>query len=175
MTHKAIFSGYAAVIGAIGGVFLTLFGDWSIAMTILVVCMGIDYVTGLVVAWVFHASPKRAGGGFDSNAGWKGLIRKVATLAIILVAHFVDLLIGTQYIRDAVVVAFTVNEIMSILENCALMGVPIPQVLLRGIDILHQQAKEEEPEGRVTVYAYEEFNDAGDPVGPPLYDHEDET
>lgn len=175
MTHKAIVSGYTVVIGAIGGVFLTLFGEWSIAMTILVICMGIDYATGLVVAWVFHASPKSAGGGYDSNAGWKGLIRKVATLAIILIAHFVDLLIGTQYIRDAVVVAFTVNEIMSILENCALMGVPIPQVLLRGIDILHQHAKEEAPEGHVAVYAYEDYYD-GNPVSEPLHpEHEPEV
>ena len=143
MTHKAMISGYTAVIGAIGGVFLTLFGDWNVALTILCICMAIDYVTGLVVAGVFHASRKSAGGGLDSNAGWKGLIRKVATLVIILIAHFVDLLIGTQYIRDAVVIAFTVNEILSILENCALMGVPIPNVLLKGIDVLKQQAKEE--------------------------------
>ena len=171
MTHKVIFSGYTVAIGAIGGVFVTLFGDWNVALTVLCICMGIDYITGLVVAGVFHASPKSEGGGLDSNAGWKGLIRKVATLVIILVAHFVDLLIGTEYIRDAVVVAFTVNEILSILENCALMGVPIPQVLLRGIDILHQQAKEEAPEGRVTVYAYEDYYE-GNPVGEPRYpDH----
>ncbi len=151
MTHKAIFSGYSVVIGAIGGVFLTLFGDWSVALTVLCICMAIDYITGLVVAGVFHASPKSEGGGLDSNAGWKGLFRKVATLVIILVAHFVDLLLGTEYIRDAVVVAFTVNEILSILENCALMGVPIPKVLLRGIDILHQQAKEDEPAEREEV------------------------
>ena len=122
-----------------------LFGDWTVALTVLCVCMVIDYVTGLVVAGVFHMSPKSAGGGLDSNAGWKGLVRKVATLVIVLIAHFVDLLIGTQYIRDAVVIAFIVNEILSILENCALMGVPIPKVLLRGLDILHQQAKEDEP------------------------------
>ena len=145
MSLKTIFSGYSMVIGAIGGVFLMLFGDWTVALTVLCICMAIDYVTGLVVAGVFHASPKSAGGGLDSNAGWKGLARKVATLVIVLIAHFVDLLIGTQYIRDAVVIAFIVNEIVSILENCALMGVPIPKVLLRGLDILHQQAKDDEP------------------------------
>ena len=183
MTHKAIFSGYTVAIGAIGGVFVTLFGDWNVALTVLCVCMAIDYVTGLVVAGVFHASPKSANGGLDSNAGWKGLIRKVATLVIVLIAHFVDVLTGTQYIRDAVIVAFTVNEILSILENCALMGVPIPQVLLRGIDIL-KQAKDEtrdideehqaDEEARVTVYAYSEYDDDG-PVGEPLHpDHKPE-
>lgn len=154
MTHKAIVSGYTAVIGAIGGVFLTLFGDWNVALTILCICMAIDYVTGLVVAGVFHASRKSAGGGLDSNAGWKGLIRKVATLVIILIAHFVDLLIGTEYIRDAVVIAFTVNEILSILENCALMGVPIPNVLLKGIDVLKQQG-EDKPDTSLTWEEYQ--------------------
>ena len=144
MTHKAIFSGYTIAIGAIGGVFVTLFGDWSVALTVLCICMALDYITGLVVAGVFHASPKSVGGGLDSNAGWKGLFRKVATLVIVLVASFVDLLLGTEYIRDAVVIAFTVNEILSILENCALMGLPIPQVLLRGIDVLQKQAKDDE-------------------------------
>ena len=142
MDHKTIQFGWAGVIGAIGGAWLTVFGNWTMAMTILCICMAIDYITGLVVAGVFHASRKSAGGGLDSNVGWKGLARKVATLFIILVAHFVDMLLGTQYIRDAVVIAFAVNEIISILENCALMGVPIPKVLLKGIDVLHQQTGE---------------------------------
>lgn len=143
MTYKAVF---CILAGVIGGIFTQIFGGWSIALTILVICMAIDYGSGLVVAGVFHASPKSAGGGLDSNAGWKGLVRKVATLVIILIAHFVDMLLGTEYIRDAVVIAFTINEIVSILENCALMGVPIPKVLLKGIDILHQQASDGEQE-----------------------------
>lgn len=143
MTYKAVF---CILAGAIGGIFTQIFGGWSIALTILVICMAIDYGSGLVVAGVFHASPKSMGGGLDSNVGWKGLVRKVATLVIILIAHFVDMLLGTEYIRDAVVIAFTINEIVSILENCALMGVPIPKVLLKGIDILHQQASDGEQE-----------------------------
>lgn len=143
MTYKAVF---CIMAGVIGGIFTQIFGGWSIALTILVICMAIDYGSGLVVAGVFHASPKSLGGGLDSNVGWKGLVRKVATLVIIFIAHFVDLLIGTEYIRDAVVIAFTINEIVSVLENCALMGVPIPKVLLKGIDILHQQASDGEQE-----------------------------
>lgn len=141
MTYKAIF---CALTGVIGGLFVQIFGAWSFALTVLVICMGIDYFTGLAVAGVFHASPKSEGGGLDSNAGWKGLVRKVATLVVVLVAHFIDALIGTEYIRDAVVIAFTVNEIVSILENCGIMGVPIPKVLLKGIDVLRRKAEEDE-------------------------------
>ena len=103
--------------------------------------MGIDYATGVILALVFQASPKSAGGGLDSNVGWKGLVRKVATLVIVLIAHFIDVLIGTEYIRDAVVIAFVVNEFVSILENCGLMGVPIPDIILRGIDVLRQRTQ----------------------------------
>ena len=138
MTYKAIF---CTILGAIGGIFLQIFGAWNFALTVLVICMGIDYATGVILALVFHASPKSSEGGLDSNVGWKGLVRKVSTLVIVLVAHFVDVLIGTEYIRDAVVIAFVVNEIVSILENCGLMGVPIPNIILRGIDVLRQRTQ----------------------------------
>lgn len=177
MTYKVIFCAFA---GILGGLFVQIFGAWSFALTVLVICMGIDYITGLAVAGVFHASPKSEGGGLDSNAGWKGLVRKVATLVVVLVAHFIDALIGTEYIRDAVVIAFAVNEIVSILENCAIMGVPIPKVLIKGIDVLKRRAEEDDTssaadaapspqgegfaEGHVTVYAYKEYDDNGDPV-----------
>ena len=138
MTYKFV---VCAIGGSIGGVILEIFGAWNLALTILCVCMGIDYLSGLVVAGVFHASPKSVGGGLDSNAGWKGLFRKVATLVIVLMANFVDVLFGTAYIRDAVVVAFTINEILSIIENCGLMGVFVPPFLLKAIDVLRRRTE----------------------------------
>ena len=142
MTYKFVF---CAVVGAVGGLIAQLFGAWTIPLTILAVCMGLDYASGIVLAFVFHASPKSAEGGLDSTVGWKGLARKVATLVVVLVAHFVDLLLGTVYLRDAVVIAFVINEIVSILENCGLMGVPIPNIILRGIDVLRQRTQPPQP------------------------------
>ena len=63
-------------IGIIGGVIASLFGGWDTALQTLVIFMAIDYITGLVVAGVFHASPKTKTGALESKAGWKGLIRK---------------------------------------------------------------------------------------------------
>lgn len=174
MTHSVIRTGWLTALAAVGGVVTTLLGTWSLAMTILCVCMAVDYISGLVVAGVFHASLKSAGGGLDSNVGWKGLVRKVATLAVILIAHFVDLLIGTQYIRDAVVIFFTLNEILSILENCALMGVPIPKVLISGLDILKKESKEDDDTGHVTVLAYSEYTEDG-PVEGTREEQPDDT
>ena len=67
-------------IGLIGGAIAALFGGWDTALQTLVIFMAIDYITGLVVAGVFHASPKTKTGALESKAGWKGLIRKGETL-----------------------------------------------------------------------------------------------
>ena len=63
-------------IGAIGSMIASLFGGWDASLQTLVIFMAIDYITGLIVAGVFHASPKTETGTLESRAGWKGLIRK---------------------------------------------------------------------------------------------------
>ena len=138
MTYKFIL---CAAFGVIGSFFVELFGAWSTALTILLICMGLDYVTGLVLAGVFHKSPKSETGSLDSNIGWKGLFRKGGTLIIILVAHFVELLTGLAFVRDAVVLAFALNEIVSIIENCGLMGVPVPAAMMKAINVLRLRVK----------------------------------
>ncbi len=142
MTQTSVRWGWSLVIGAIGGAWLTVFGKWSTAMTILCVCMALDYLSGVTVAGIFHTSPKSDSGRLNSNAGLKGFVRKIATLCLVFIAQFLDVMLGTQYIRDALVVALIVNEMLSIVENFALMGVKIPKVLLNGIDVLHNQSGE---------------------------------
>ena len=61
----------------------------------------------------------------ESRAGWKGLCRKGMTLLFVLIAVRLDLLMGTNYLRDAVCIAFIANEALSILENAGLMGMPL--------------------------------------------------
>lgn len=60
--------------GAIGGVIASLFGGWDAGLATLVMFMAIDYVSGLVVAGVFHNSKKTASGALESKAGWKGIM-----------------------------------------------------------------------------------------------------
>ncbi len=130
-----------AAIGTIGGGIAALFGGWTSAMTTLIIFMVIDYATGIIVAGVFHRSGKSKSGALESRAGFKGLCRKGMMLLILLVACRLDLMLGTGYIKDCVCIAFVVNETLSIIENAGLMGVPIPQVLIKAIDVL--KAKEE--------------------------------
>ena len=126
-------------IGVAAGVSSWLVGGFDMSVVGLMVCMGVDYATGLIVAGVFHSSPKTKGGGLDSRVGWKGLARKFVTLLIVVVANLADVLLGLHYIRDAVIAAFCANECISILENGGLMGIRIPRVLTEAMEKLGEE------------------------------------
>ena len=114
-------------------------GGFDTPILTLMICMGVDYLTGLIVAGIFHTSPKTKGGGLDSRVGWKGLARKFVTLLIVVVANLADILLGLHYIRDAVIAAFCANECISILENAGLMGIRIPKVLTTALEKLGEE------------------------------------
>lgn len=127
------------ILGMIGGAIASAFGGWSAGLTTLLIFMAIDYISGLVVAGVFHRSPKSEGGALESRAGWKGLVRKGMTLLIVLIGCRLDIMLGIMYIRDALIIAFIINELLSIIENAGLMGVPIPDALKDAIELLKQK------------------------------------
>lgn len=131
------------ITGVVGSAIASIYGGWTAALTTLMIFMTIDYITGLIVAGVFHKSPKTSTGALESRAGWKGLCRKGMVLLLVLVAHRLDLAIGTAYVKDAVCIAFIANEAISILENAGLMGLPIPAGIINAIDILKQKHKDE--------------------------------
>lgn len=128
------------ILGVVGATIAGLLGGWDAGLKTLMACMVIDYVSGIVVAGVFHNSKKSKNGSLKSTAGWKGLCKKGMTILILYIACKLDAFMGTNYIRNTVIVGYIVNEIISILENAGLMGVPIPNVIKNAIDIL--QTKE---------------------------------
>nr|DAJ03032.1 MAG TPA: holin [Caudoviricetes sp.] len=127
--------------GIIGSLTTALFGGWDTSIATLILFMAIDFLSGLAVAGVFHSSTKTETGTLESKAGWKGLCKKSMTLVFVLIAHRLDLSIGTTYIRDTVVIGFMVNELISVVENAGLMGIPLPSVLIKAIDILNQKSE----------------------------------
>ena len=136
MTINAIKHGCCAAVGLFGGILLTLWGDWNVALTILAVSMLIDIITGVLVACVFGESPKSLYGGLSSKSFAKGIVKKVGVFVVIWIGHGLDIMLNVDYIRNATIVAFIAAEFISILENCALMGVPIPDFILKMIDVL---------------------------------------
>lgn len=133
--------------GMLGSLIAGTFGSWNAGLTTLIVFMAIDYISGIVVAAVFKRSPKSETGSLKSLAGWKGLCRKGMTLLIVMVAYRLDLMIGVDYIRDTAVIGFAVNELISITENAGLMGVPLPKVIKKAIDVLNERSEDNENKG----------------------------
>ena len=134
--------GICTGIGVVGGFIASLFGGWDIGLITLIIFMAIDYVSGIVVAGVFHNSKKTDTGTLESRAGWKGLCRKCMTLLFVLIAYRLDLVIGSNYIRDAVIIGFIANETISIVENAGLMGLPLPETITKAIDVLTSKKKD---------------------------------
>ncbi|MDY2969708.1 MAG: phage holin family protein [Butyricicoccus pullicaecorum] len=131
-TKAAILGGAALVGGVIGQVL----GGMDAALITLLIFMAIDYISGLIVAGVFHSSDKSETGTLNSAACWQGLLKKGMTLVIVLVAARLDIVLGTAFVRDAVVIAYVVNETISIIENAGLMGLPVPDVIMSAIEQL---------------------------------------
>ena len=134
-------TGICASIGIVGSVIASLFGGWDSGLITLVIFMAIDYVSGLIVAGVFHKSKKSKTGTLESNAGWRGLAKKCMTLLFVLIAYRLDIMIKTNYIRDAVIIGFIANELISVIENAGLMGIPLPGVITKAVDVLTAKAK----------------------------------
>lgn len=130
---------FCTAAGLVGSLIASLFGGWDISLQCLILFMAIDYISGLAVAGVFHRSPKTETGTLESRAGFKGLCRKAAVLCLVLMAHYLDLVIGADFARDAVCIGFIVNEGLSILENVGLMGVTYPDVIKRALDVLSKR------------------------------------
>ncbi len=131
---------FVTAAGIVGAFISRLFGGWDAAMTTLVIFMGIDYLMGLIVAGVFKRSGKSENGALDSRAGFKGLLKKSVILLVVLVAYRLDLVLGSTFIKDAVIIGYIANETISIIENAGLMGIPIPDVIKKAIDILKKKS-----------------------------------
>ena len=124
-----------------GSALANVLGGWDAGLQTLAACMGADYLTGLLVAGVFHHSEKTDSGTLDSRAGFKGLCKKGAILLVVLVAARLDALLGVSYARMAVVLFFIGNEGISILENLGLMGVPYPAFLKNALAALQEKGE----------------------------------
>lgn len=129
------------ILGMAGSYIASLFGGWDAAISTLVCFMAMDYITGLIVAGVFHSSGKTENGTLESGVGWRGLCRKGMTLAVVLVACRLDMIIGSNLLRDAAVIAFVANETISIIENAGLMGVPVPPIIVQAIEVLKKRSE----------------------------------
>jgi toxin secretion/phage lysis holin len=136
MTWDKILKWAAGIAGAIAG----LYGEWNTMLTILVVMMAADYVSGWIVAWC-GKSPKTEGGGLSSKAGFVGLAKKGFIMLLVLVATMLDKAIGggTSIFQSSLTLYYIANEGLSVLENAALLGIRFPEKLRKALETLREQ------------------------------------
>lgn len=133
------FTVFCSVFGVVGAVIAEALGGWDDAIITLIVFMAIDFVMGLLCALVFGKSNKSPNGALSSAACWRGLVKKVCTLLLVVVSHYIDVIAEVSFVRNAVVIAFCVAETISIMETAGLMGIlpeGVQKVLTKAIDIL---------------------------------------
>lgn len=130
------------ITGAAGALAAGMLGGWDATLQVLCLVMALDYITGLLVA--FHGrSPKTDGGGFSSRMSFLGLTRKVFVLILVGLAVALDRALGTpDVLRLAVSMFYTANEGLSILENAALLGLPLPNVLKDALESLRNKERQ---------------------------------
>ena len=128
-----------SAIGIVGSIIAQSLGGWDSAVLTLIIFMSIDFATGLACAFFWNKSKKSENGALSSKACWQGIIKKLCTVLLVVCAHYADVLLGCDYIRNAVVIAFCASELISICENAALMGVmpaPVKKIFDKIIDVM---------------------------------------
>lgn len=132
-----------SAVGVVGATIAEALGGWDDAVLTLIIFMAIDFVMGLLCAMVFGKSNKSANGALSSAACWKGLVKKVCTLLIVVMSHYIDVIADLNFVRNAVVIAFCVAEAISIMETAGLMGIlpeSVQRVLIKAIDVLKNRS-----------------------------------
>ena len=114
-------------------------GGWDLFLRGLVILMGIDYLLGIVVAGFFKRSTKTKNGKLNSYVGWVGLFKKVTCLLLIIVAKEIDILLGSSFVRTSTIIFFCINEIISITEHAGVIGLPVPAVFKKAIELLNKK------------------------------------
>lgn len=127
---------WGTAVSVAGTVFTFLIG-WNSIIEALVVAMVIDYITGILAAYI---NPSLA---LNSQKGFKGICKKIVVLLLVTLAHELDKATGQPAMQSIVVWFFIGNEGLSILENAGKAGLPIPQKLR---NTLEQLAFEKEGE-----------------------------
>ena len=125
---------YNSIIATILTAFIYLVGGLDVAMTCLLVAIVLDYLSGITKAYVTKQ--------LSSQTGFRGIVKKVAVLIVVMLAVLVDRVAGnTGAIRTLVIYYFVANEGLSVIENLGQAGVPIPQSIKKALKALKKENK----------------------------------
>ena len=139
---KELWNMAQVIFAAIGGWLGYFLGGCDGLLIALVVFVAVDYITGVMCA----VSDKK----LSSEVGFKGICRKVLIFLLVGIANIVDVqVIGTgSVLRTAVIFFYLSNEGVSLLENAAHLGLPVPEKMKDILAQLHDRAENTESEGK---------------------------
>ena len=125
------------VVAIVGTALTWLFGAWDTTLMVLVCFMALDYCTGVIRAFINKE--------VSSDIGLKGIARKAVIFIVLIVAVLLDRLLntGTWVFRTLICYFYIANEGISLLENCAGLGLPIPDKLKDALAQLKDGEKKE--------------------------------
>ena len=129
---------FNGIVALIATFFTYLFGGWDLALKILITFMILDYVTGVIYAYVIKT--------LNSEIGFKGLIKKCMILVVLIVGVALDRMLGndgTFVFRTLVCYFYIANEGISLLENISNLGVPIPNKIRNALEQLNKDEESE--------------------------------
>lgn len=137
-------------LAAAGGAVLSFFCGLPPIIWILLAVITLDYITGIVCG-ILGKSPKTEKGGLSSKEAFTGLLKKALILLVVLLAALLDRAVSLSAdiefaaVSGATCLWFIASEGMSVLENAAAMGVPVPQVLLQMLELFKRKGGDDHP------------------------------
>lgn len=127
--------------GTIGSLLINLIGKPTDELLTLIILMIIDLVVGFLISAIWQKSSKTDSGKLSSRVMFKGIVKKFLTLVIVVIAYQLDILLAMSVIRHLVIIAFIIEEILSITENIAITGIKIPTIISKALDVLEKEVK----------------------------------
>ena len=126
---------FCSILAGIGTGLVYLWGGFDVAMQCLLVAIVLDYVSGIIKAFVLKQ--------LSSSIGLKGILKKFGVLVVVALAVLIDRVTGESgAIRTLVIYYFVANEGLSIIENMGLAGLPIPKSIKEALKALKKQGDE---------------------------------
>ena len=129
---------FARIAGAgLASIGTFIFGKPDIWMKTLLAFIVIDYLSGVIAAYINHE--------LSSRVGFIGILKKTMYFFVLAVAHCVDIATGAGGVLQGIAVGVLIsNEGISILENCAKCGIPIPERLIRALAQIRGESEKKE-------------------------------
>jgi toxin secretion/phage lysis holin len=125
---------FCSILAGIGTGLVYLWGGFDVAMQCLLIAIALDYVSGIIKAFVLKQ--------LSSSVGFKGIIKIVGVLVVVALAVLIDRVTGESgAIRTLVIYYFVANEGLSITENLAQAGVPMPKIIKDALKALKKESK----------------------------------